>query len=266
MNRYAGKGRIGVIAIFCAAALAIVAARASRLHASNTITVNNTTDPVSTSSNGYCTLREAINNANAKTDTSGGDCTAGTGTQTIVFSVSGTITLAQGTLPSIANIVDTVTIDGTGQTITIDGAGLHQVLSVDSSATLNLNNLTIADGSSAGDGGGVLSLGTLNVSNSTFSGNSSAGNGGGIGNDGTLSVTNSTFYDNSATIDGGAINNSVTGTATVLNSTFYGNSAVVAGGAIASLGTATVTNSILANSPSGGNCDGTITVWRQQRL
>jgi CSLREA domain-containing protein len=31
----------------------------------NIITVNNTTDPASTSGNGFCTLREAINNANA---------------------------------------------------------------------------------------------------------------------------------------------------------------------------------------------------------
>src|ERR1700720_4614980 len=66
----------------------------SRLHASsNTITVNNTTDPASTSGNGFCTLREAINNANAASDTSGGDCAPGTGTDTIKFSVSGTITL-----------------------------------------------------------------------------------------------------------------------------------------------------------------------------
>ena len=62
---------------------------------SNIITVNNTTDPASTSGNGFCTLREAINNANATSDTSGGDCAAGTGTDTINFSVSGTITLAR---------------------------------------------------------------------------------------------------------------------------------------------------------------------------
>ncbi len=60
----------------------------------NVITVNNTTDPSSTSGNGFCTLREAINNANAKSDTSGGDCAAGTGNDRIVFSVSGTITLS----------------------------------------------------------------------------------------------------------------------------------------------------------------------------
>ncbi len=62
---------------------------------SNIITVNNLTDPASTSGNGFCTLREAINNANAASDTSGGDCVAGTGTDTINFSVSGTIPLGR---------------------------------------------------------------------------------------------------------------------------------------------------------------------------
>src|SRR5689334_21200434 len=52
-----------------------------------TITVNSTADDA-TAGNGQCTLREAINNANAASDTSGGDCTAGTtGTNTINFSV-----------------------------------------------------------------------------------------------------------------------------------------------------------------------------------
>src|ERR1700758_489897 len=76
----------------------------SRLHASgNTITVTNTTDPASTSGNGFCTLREAIDNANSPgTDTTGGDCATGTGTDTILFTVSGAITLS-GTLPAIAN-------------------------------------------------------------------------------------------------------------------------------------------------------------------
>lgn len=45
----------------------------------------------------------------AMSDTTGGDCTADTGNDTIAFSVRGTITVAS-TLPSIAN---TVEIDGT---------------------------------------------------------------------------------------------------------------------------------------------------------
>src|SRR5262245_34896773 len=53
-----------------------------------TITVSSTADDA-TAGNGQCTLREAINNANAAGDTTGGDCVAGTtGTNTINFSVS----------------------------------------------------------------------------------------------------------------------------------------------------------------------------------
>src|ERR1700733_7171219 len=135
----------------------------SKLHAGgNTMTVNNLTDPASTSGNGFCTLREAINNANAAADTSGGDCAAGTGTDTIRFSISGTITLAQGTLPTIYN---SLTIDGTAQTITFDGANLYQVLQ--SVGTLNINLLTIAHGNASSNGGGIENLGgTLTVTSS----------------------------------------------------------------------------------------------------
>ncbi len=189
----------------------------------NAITVNNATDPANTSGNGYCTLREAIDNANSPgVDTTGGDCAVGTGNDTINFSVSGTITLgANGTLPDIEN---TLTIDGTGQTINVDGALQFQVLFVNSDATLTLNDLTIVHGNSGeASGGGIENLGTLNVTNSTFSSNSAGTSGGGIYNVTTLTVTNSTFSGNNAGGSGGGIYND--GTLTVINSTFSGNSA-----------------------------------------
>src|SRR5262245_60250488 len=55
-----------------------------------------------------CTLREAINNANSNSDTTSGDCSGGSGTDTITFSVSGTIFI-QSTLPTIST---DMTIDG----------------------------------------------------------------------------------------------------------------------------------------------------------
>ena len=132
-------------------------ATATATPTANVITVNNTTDPASTSGNGFCTLREAINNANAKSDTSGGDCAAGSGTDIIIFSVSGTITLGtNGTLPAIANTSPgSLTIDSNGQTITVDGADSHQVLIVNAGATLNLFLLTIAHGNASAAGGGI---------------------------------------------------------------------------------------------------------------
>ena len=54
------------------------------------ITVNSLADSIL--DDGVCTLREAINNANSDlVDTSSGDCAVGTGTDSVTFSVAGTI-------------------------------------------------------------------------------------------------------------------------------------------------------------------------------
>lgn len=60
--------------------------------------------------------------------------------------------------------------------------------------TLNLQNLTIANGYAANAGGGVGCLlgGTLTVTNSTFTGNSAASGGAIYGC--ALTVTNSTLF------------------------------------------------------------------------
>jgi hypothetical protein len=226
--------------------------------------------------------------------------TAVTGGGIVTFTCSGTITLTAG----ITISADT-TIDGTGQNITISGGNAVQVLFVSRAVQLNLNKITIANGSSL-FGGGILNQGTLTVTNSTFSGNYSAGYGGGcilnangalltvtnsmfsgnssaedagggifnggtltvtnstfsgnsgafgggISTIGALTVTNSTFSDNSAQIYGGGIENNF-GTLTVTNSTFSDNRGAFRGGSIANFGPLTLRNTIVANSPSGGNC------------
>ena len=73
-------------------------------------------------------------------------------------------------------------------------------------------------------------------------------------------MSNSTFSGNSAGYKAAASSNS--GTLMVSNSTFSGNSAYVAGGGgISNIGSgmATLKNTLVANSPAGGNCSGTIT-------
>jgi CSLREA domain-containing protein len=81
-----------------------------------TITVNTLADE-STPSDGLCSLRETINNANSASDTTGGDCSAGTGTDTINFTGSGTIKL-NSPLPVITSHL---TINS-GHAVAIDGA------------------------------------------------------------------------------------------------------------------------------------------------
>jgi hypothetical protein len=114
-------------------------------------------------------------------------CAAGTGSDTINFSVTGTITLGSS-LPAIGG---PLVIDGTGQGITVDGVGSYQVMMVNNGAELTLNSLTIANGAetSGGGGAGIVNNfgGTLTVTNSTFSGNS----GGAIGDQsGSFSLKN----------------------------------------------------------------------------
>ncbi len=76
-----------------------------------------------------------------------------------------------------------------------------------------------------------------------------------------MTITNTSLYSNTATSgDGGGIYNA--GTLTMTNSTLSRNSAPTgSGGGIfnAASYTATLQNTIVANSPSGGNCGGTIT-------
>ena len=222
-----------------------------------TVTVNSTANNTP-SDDDICTLREAINNANSDSDTTLGDCLAGSGVDTISFSVSGTITL-DSQLPDITD-TDALTIDGTGQSIIISGNEIVRPIFVANGASLNLNKVTILDGDGdtdgGGEGGGIYNRGTLRVTNSTLTRNHAQLLGGGILNGGTLTVTNSYFdlndvgFSGGGGLGGGAIYNG--GVLTVTNSTFYGNTALYggAGGAIFNGGqvTMTVTNSTFYNN------------------
>jgi len=137
--------------------------------------------------------------------------------------------------------VDT-SLDG-GGLITLSGGGTVEVLVVNAGTTLDLANLTIANGQ--GDGA-IDNGGRLTATRCTFSGNY----GGAIYNDhgGFVTVTSSTFSGNSAAYGGGAIFN--VGMLTVTNSGFSGNSfhcelwsSGCGGGAIENWGMLTVTTS-----------------------
>lgn len=247
-------------------------------------TVNSLNDTIA--NDGACTLREAIQEANNGADT---DCpgSPSSANDTITFSVSGVITLT-GTLPNIVSGQGTLTIDGSGQNVTISGNNAVRVMWVNSGADLTLRKLTIANGKitgadgagvanfgtlivdrmtfangSAAAGGGIANFsgGTLLVSDSAFTGNSASTGGGGIANyvGATVSVTNTTFFTNTATgaSGGGGLWNN--GTLSVNNSTFSANSANNGGGGIRIAGgSATLRNTIIANSASGGDCVGTL--------
>ena len=217
--------------------------------------------------NASCSLREAIIAAN--TDSAYNGCPAGSGPDAITYSgAAGTLTLGS-TLPLIDS---DISIDG-GGTITISGGGGFRLFLVNSSATLDLNGLTLSNGSlSAGTGGGAIytySGATLNITDSTFSNNSSGvaiDGGGAIYNQGALTISGSTFSQNTAAgnaTDGGAILSvGASSTLSITNSTFYGNSAGVSpytnstGGAINirnSDGPNTITHVTISDSTNDAN-------------
>ena len=100
----------------------------------STITVDSTDDDT-TAGNGMCTLREAVNNANSNSDTTSGDCVAGSsGVDTIDFaySLSGdTITLGEtfGWIRELrARFVSVITRDGREFLIPNEDFITHEVI------------------------------------------------------------------------------------------------------------------------------------------
>jgi hypothetical protein len=176
------------------------------------------------------------------------------------------------TLASQITIGKNLTIDGTGHSIVMSGGTTTRLITISSTFTASLNNLTLRDGNAgANDGGAIFSSGTLTVTNCTFVNNAAAGvannvghGGGAIFNNtgGTLTVTNSTFSGNHTTAPnpvGGAIYNAGV-TATITGSTFVSNTTTDGGGALAVRGTVTAVNSTFSGNAGGGGLGGAIFV------
>ena len=233
-----------------------------------------------------CTLREALNAANADADAN-----------TVSFAPELTGLTITNTLSSTGlSINQPVTINGPGaRLLTISGDDTNRCLQV-TGGTVVINGLTFAHGASKSGvpgggiqnangatltlndcafsensvtdfgvgteyGGGVaqLNAGILNVDRCTFADNT-AGSGGALGNfDGVVVVANSTFTGNSAPRGGAIASTSFAEPAASLDlrsSTVVGNEATGAGigGGLAQVGsTVTVTNSIIAANTSEGS-------------
>jgi CSLREA domain-containing protein len=203
-------------------------------------------DGIAADAQGRCTLRAAIQEANA----------AGNDLRTI-FLDSGTYSFGiAGTDEDLAaagdlDITGNVRIVGVGKT-TIDATGLGRVFDV--TGTLRLEGVTITGGKLTGSGqggAGFRNRGSLTVLDATISANAADGRGGGVFNAdaGTLTLTRCTIADNSA-LQGGGVCHEGTNAVTITDTTFSANIAALEGGALANTGSGGID---LANTTIAGN-------------
>jgi parallel beta helix pectate lyase-like protein len=232
-----------------------------------TITVTTRLDPAGPS--GTCSLRQAIMNANGNNHSGSQDCTAGSGTDTIVFSTQDNIILTSA-LPAITQSLNIVSnVPGKS----ISGGTRLRIFTVNPNVTLTIKNLLLFDADSILEGSAIDNRGNLLVENCQFENNGASAifdetgstatitgsaftgtKGRAVEDWGTLSVATTTFSNNSgggiftkhiATVSqtlfdgngapdvrGGGISND-SGSLTIVNSTFSRNTAVF-GGAISS--------------------------------
>ncbi|MGI9290814.1 MAG: choice-of-anchor Q domain-containing protein [Gammaproteobacteria bacterium] len=217
--------------------------------------------------NGVCTLRAAIEEANALGSNDVINVPAGT------YAVSNDLDIANN---------GTLIINGASTTGTLlDGGGSDRVIDNPSGANLTLNLLTVQNGNSVvtGDGnqgGGIRNLGTLTVNrvavlnntgrqgggiwnrfgaatltvtDSTIAQNSSDANGAGVfTRQASATFTRVTFNNNNSSNDGGALFTRDQ-TTNVTNVTISGNSASSDGGGVRIVGgTLAVVNTTFANN------------------
>jgi len=199
-----------------------------------------------TGGDGKCTLREAINNANAADDldTTTGDCAAGSGFDVIRFALSGTIPV-----DTYTSINDDVWIDGSGQNIVLSLNAAHTARFSWSEKTVTFDHLTLTGGNSMLYGNG----GNLIIRHCTLSNGVGGYPGGGavFMGGGNLNISNSTFTGNSAT-EGGAIL-TIASAVTITESTFSNNTASTAGGALWIGGGSSYADLLVRHSTFSGN-------------
>jgi hypothetical protein len=156
----------------------------------------------------------------------------------ITFACSGDLKLT-----STLMITGSMTLSGSGQSVTLDGSGSMEVLTVSSGDSFTFNDLTVAHGS----GGFENQFGRVTISNSTFAYNSGFGLLNGTSDNGdTMSISNSTIAYNSSNIGAGGLFN-YAGSVSIANSTIAYNS----DGGLSNQGDMTITNSTIAYNSGG---------------
>ena len=222
---------------------------------------------------GTCSLREAIINANGDAAT-WPDCPAGSGADTIVLPAGTYVLAVPGTDEDAAatgdlDVLDDLTLVGARPAITtIDAAGLDRVLDVFAPASMEGLILTggVADGNSiSGSGGGirVSSYAALSLLNTTVSGNSAALGGGlFVSLLGSIQATDVAVSGNVASVAGGGIAVEWLAEVLLTESSVSENSAGYSGGGISNQrGAVTLLNSVISANHAQSLGGGGIANW-----
>jgi predicted outer membrane repeat protein len=160
-----------------------------------------------------CTLTDAVALANSN---GYGDIDFASGVTSITQSAGLTLTSTNG-VNIIGNGANSLTVNGGGP------SSNFTVFTVNANVPALIYGLTIANGNTTTNGGGINNSGSLTLAYAAVSGNSAGNEGGGIySGSGSLTVVDSTISGNSG-INGGGIY-TVGGTATIRESTIADNS------------------------------------------
>lgn len=238
-----------------------------------------TTTTLEVSVDGYCSLIEAILNANEDAAVCE-DCREGSGADVIVLERGATYTLLQpysDTNTGLPGITTTITISGNGAIIQRDmtpGTPDLRILYVGSSGSLALHNLTLRGGQGGTEiWGGAVSNdgGNLSLTDCVVTANSAEWGGGVLNYWGDLRLTHTTVASNTAMAGAGLLNWG--GVSVVEDSDLFANAATGYGGGILNytypgepVGTLTLARSTVRDNSVGyygggiSNQDGILTV------
>jgi len=220
--------KFSIVVLVLTIASGLLATLPSTVIAGTTITVNTIVDELN--SDGDCSLREAIQAANA--DSTVDVCPAGSGTDTIVLP-AGTYTLSlvgtaeDSNVNGDLDISSGVVIQGGGAASTIiDGNGDERIFDIRAGGSAAISEVTIRNGAEPSGNGGAINVTTgttLTLSNSTVTGNT-ANTGSGIniyGSGSHMLIEDVTISGNISRAGSGI--RYLGGTVTIRNTTISGN-------------------------------------------